>query len=498
MNRLIGASALIGLLALGACGGSGNGPATSETRLDLDYSSAAGERHSYTPYATRSHVYFVRRSDDATLVYIGGDLEPRETLRHVATQNGIRYFMGESRDGVGVDRLKNYEQDLITSNGTDPYGLSGNDFVPFAVQPLLYLDSDFLAPQNAGIREALWDSIQVLNDALPPEFQIVLAGTFHTDTALAGEKFDLSANVLIGGSDISANESIASGFISVTLESSHSIRAICGAGAVACAVNNINRIWGYTTSATLYIPDDFDVSEYMYPRKVIVHELLHALGIQGHVDSIEFPDSIMGTSGEYIPNLGFVISKIDREVLQIMYMSQRTGLYNDWGEWSDTSFHLMGESEDGALRFGVALFNGLPQPWARGVSPDTALADNSRLSGTATWYGTLLGFSGSSPIAGDAELEVSLSTVANDENEQDLRFRDIYFINRFESDSEDRWFHARDIDYKVAVTGNWFVNVGDDGYAQGHLFGAFFGANHEHMGGTVKRTDMVAAFGGSR
>ena len=36
----------------------------------------------------------------------------------------------------------------------------------------------------------------------------------------------------------------------------------------------------------------------MYPRKVIVHELLHALGIVGHVDSIEFPDSIMGTSGE--------------------------------------------------------------------------------------------------------------------------------------------------------------------------------------------------------
>ena len=104
---------------------------------------------------------------------------------------------------------------------------------------------------------------------------------------------------------------------------------------------------------------------------------------------------------------------IDREVLQIMYMHQRSDLYNDWGEWSDTSHHLMGQSEDGALNFGVALFNGLPQPWVRGIAPDTFLVDNSSLSGTATWNGALLGFSGPSPIAGDAALEVQLSTLTD-------------------------------------------------------------------------------------
>ena len=254
-------------------------------------------------------------------------------------------------------------------------------------------------------------------------------------------------------------------------------------------------------AAVLYIPDDFDTSEYVYPRKVIVHELLHALGIVGHVDSIEFPDSIMGTSGEYIPNLGHIISKIDREVLQIMYMNKRSDLYNDWGEWSDTAFHLMGESEDGDVSFGVVLFNGLPQPWARGVKPDTDLADNEDLSGTATWTGSLLGFSGPSPLAGDAELEVDLDTLADDDSEQDLRFRDIYFVNRAESDttdSSDRWFHTREIDYKVAVAGNWFENVKGDDYEQGLVVGSFLGAEHEHMAGTVKRTDMIAAFGGSR
>ncbi len=222
------------------------------------------------------------------------------------------------------------------------------------------------------------------------------------------------------------------------------------------------------------------------------------MGIQGHVDSIEFPDSLMGTAGEFIPNFGFVLSKIDREILQIMYMSQRTDLYNDWGEWSDVSHHFMGASEDGSLRFGVALFNGLPQPWARGRFPNTELADNRRLFGTATWSGALLGFSGPSPIAGTAELQVKTSTLSSPDSVQDLRFRDISFLNRLESDGPDRWFHVRDIDYKVRVIGNGFLNIYGDGYEEGHVFGSFMGPNHEHMGGTVKRTDMVAAFGGSR
>ena len=190
----------------------------------------------------------------------------------------------------------------------------------------------------------------------------------------------------------------------------------------------------------------------MYPRSVIVHELLHALGIQGHVDSVEFPDSIMGTSGEHIPNLGHIISKIDREVLQIMYMSQQSDLYNDWGEWSDTSFHLVGRSDDESLNFGVALFNGSPQPWVRGTKPDMDLVDNNSLSGTATWNGGLLGFSGPSPMAGGVELEVQLATLGDLDSEQNLRFRDIYFVNRFEnsdlSDSSERWSDTRGL-YRV-------------------------------------------------
>ena len=469
----LAASMFVVLALLAGCGGGGRDPTVSVS--GLEYSNAATPRHSYTPYETRSHAYAWapgNPGNDVREVYVGGELEPRERLRHVATETGIQYFMGASRDGVGVDRLKNYESDLVTRNGADPFGLTGDGFKPFSVQPHLYVDRDLLAPENREILRALYDSVLILNDALPPEFQIVLADARAIDIAYRGE-------------------------IMVSLEPPSSIGANCGPGAVACAVNSPTYL-GHTASAKLYIPDDFDTSEYMFPRKVIVHELLHALGIQGHVDSIEFPDSIMGASGEHIPNLGHIIGRIDREVLQIMYMSQRTDLYNDWGEWSDTSFHLVGRTEDGTLNFGVALFNGLPQPWVRGVLPDTRLIDNRRLYGTATWNGRLLGFSGPSPIAGDAQLRVQLRSLGDADNQQHLRFRDIYFLNRFESESPDRWFHTRDIDYKVTVSGNGFHNVRGEGYEQGHVTGVFIGSEHEHMGGTLKRTDMVAAFGGSR
>ena len=199
-----------------------------------------------------------------------------------------------------------------------------------------------------------------------------------------------------------------------------------------------------------------------------------------------------------IPDIPENIARACMQGPPIMYMSKRTDLYNDWGEWSDTSFHLVGRTDDGMLNFGVALFNGLPQPWVRGTVPNMDLVDNKLLRGTATWSGNLLGFSGSSPIAGDAELQVRLSTLAVPDSEQDLRFRDIFFLNRFESDSPDRWFHTRNIDYKVNVFGNEFQNVHGEGYEQGRITGAFLGPEHEHMGGTVKRTDMVGAFGGSR
>ena len=443
-------------LLIAGCGGSM--PVAPEA--PQNYIPTAGTRHTYAPYAspTRIHPTFLGE------LHIGGDVEPREKLDLVFnTDDDINIYMGASRDGVGVHRLENYEADLLAESFS-------NDFRPFSVQPLFYIDPDFMKPENDQMRVALFDSLFLLNDALPPEFQMTYAGT--KDSALASY-----------------------GEIVVSLEDRSSISRNCGATAVACALPGLNR-------AFVRLPDDMDTSEFIYPRSVIVHELLHALGIRGHVDSIEFPDSILGVAGEYIPNGRHIISKIDREVLQIMYMSQLTETYNDWGEWVDVSFHLMGQSEDEAMQFGVALFNGLPQPWAHGTYPDTLLEDNHQLRGTAIWEGSLVGFSGSAPLFGKTELEVNIATLSTDGSEHDLRFRDIFYINRIESSdlsaSSPRWFSTPDIDYKVSISGNFFDNVIGESYEDGWVDGAFMGENHEHMAGTVKRTDMIGAFGGSR
>ena len=461
LSKLLGIIGLVGFLA--GCGGGGELDAVTPGILDsYNYAGAAYQSPNYHPYETASHVHAW-----GDTVYIGGDLEPREELRQVGTENGIRFFMGASRDGVGVNRIRNYEEDLRTRDGSVLAFLSSDGFYPFRVRPRVWIHDKF--SEYPGTTLALAESIKILNDALPPEFQLQFAGTFSADALPADREGNIVAALL----------------------PADTLKVQCGADAVACAGSTILSGANYTRSAVLFIPDDFDTTQYMFPRMVIIHELLHALGIQGHVDSIEFPDSIMGTSGDFFPNPGFTIHRIDREVLQIMYMQQKTDTYNDYGEWSDTTLHIVGRSGDEVVHFGVALFNGLPQPWARGRLPDSALADNANLTGTVSWSGQLLAFSGPSPVIGSVELEVMLSSL---DTTQDLKFRDLYFVNRFESEGDDRWFPSRNLDYKVDISGNEFSHASTEGL----ITGTFLGPEHEAMGGTIKRTDLVGAFGGTR
>ena len=444
-------------------GGGGNDGLESH-----NYTKSAYQSPNYHPHESYSHAYLWSQGDGTTAVYIGGDLEPRENLRQVGAENGFTYYMGASRDGVGIDRILNYEKDLLTKNGT-ALTQTADGFYPFRVKPRILIGAGF-EDTKSPLAHALGDSIRILNDVLPPEFQLYIGGDYHGGATLEG--------------DI-----VVAALPPVQIQTPN----FCGSGSVACAANFFDGPIGsrWTRNAWVFLPDDLDTDQYMATRTVIVHELLHALGIQGHVDSIEFPDSLMGTAGDFFPNPGFTISRIDREVLQIMYMQQRTARYNDLTEWSDTTHHLVGRSDDGDVHFGVALFNGLPQPWARGQFPDTLLMDNRKLRGRVSWEGLLLGFSGVSPIAGDVRLEVMLSRLAAP---QDLKFRDIYFVNRFESEGPDRWFPNRNLDYKVDVVGNEFGHSS----SKGQIRGAFLGSEHEGMAGTIKRTDLVGAFGGTR
>lgn len=451
---------LISAISLASCG-------SGERSFDMqalpgthqpvqDYSGSAYQSPNYHPYETFSNIY----AWDGT-VYIGGDLEPQETLRRVFHQNGIDYFMGTSRDGVGVDRLKDYETDLITSDGTVFSVLSEDGFFPFVTAPQLIV-ADGFGINDTIHGDALRSAVRILNDVLPPEFQIAVWSE-------PSGPYDPNGTILVKAMP------------------SAQIQLECSTAAAACASARISL--GHTQHATVRIPNDFDARDYRYAQSAVIHELLHALGIWGHVDHIEFPDSLMGRTGEFFPNPGFVLNRIDREILQVMYMSQISSRYNNWEEWSDTRFHFLARTEDESVNFGVALFNGLPQPWGRGDEPGVPLADNSVLNGRVSWMGRLLGFSGVSPIFGDVVLDVSLSRL---DEPQRLRFRDILFFNRLGDD--DQWFPTRNLDYTVDIIGNGFWHSSEEG----QIAGSFLGERHEGMAGTIKRTDLVGAFGGNR
>lgn len=176
----------------------------------------------------------------------------------------------------------------------------------------------------------------------------------------------------------------------------------------------------------------------------------------------------------------------------------------DLGPWSDTSTHLLGEfSASGQdVSFGVALRNGLAQPWASGPAPLTDLADNSEISGTASWSGRLLGFTPQAePVAGAAELAVALDTLAGA-----LEFTELEHWTAGDAPGPagtgTTWGDG-DLGYVIAVRGNTFTRPTDidfirEGGDDGIVTGAFFGTRHQAMGGTLQRDDLSAAFGGSR
>ena len=230
----------------------------------------------------------------------------------------------------------------------------------------------------------------------------------------------------------------------------------------------------------------------------LVHEILHALD-RRHPDPALFPHTIMLTSAQSRDN--HTLYPLDRDALLAWYSHLRHGstvasLAEDLGPWSDTSTHLLGEFSAGGedISFGVALRNGLAQPWATGPAPLTDLADNTELSGTASWSGRLLGFTPEAqPVAGAADLTITLDSL-----DGALEFTEMEHWSAGQAPgsagSATLWDDGH-LSYTVEVRGNTFTRIGGD---SGIVTGAFLGTEHQAMGGTLQRDDLSAAFGGSR
>lgn len=234
---------------------------------------------------------------------------------------------------------------------------------------------------------------------------------------------------------------------------------------------------------------------------VVIHELLHTLGMGDHLGPDRFPYSIMTDERtDYDGVTGHILFPVDREALLAAYSVLEPGvlpeeLARELGGWDDVSLHLRGEIDaphGGA--FGVAVRNGLAQPWAEGRMPDTILADSQRLSGTVSWTGRLLGFTPAlQAVGGAADLSVELQTLAG---QLDFSGLEHWPANAAPGrvGSGAQWGDG-DLQYLLTLRGNTFEHTGGDA---GAVTGAFFGQHHEAMGGVLERHDLTAAFGGTR
>ena len=228
---------------------------------------------------------------------------------------------------------------------------------------------------------------------------------------------------------------------------------------------------------------------------LLAHELIHALGAWSHVPSaldtiMELTTAIYATAqdGEQPVSL---LYPADREFLRVLYSSR----YNPddpraFGPWATSSLHIHGNGPHAG--FGVALRNGYAEPWAYGYLPGSDLADNSSLSGSATWTGVLLGLTPrAASVAGDATISVNLGTLAGAAEFTDL---ETWTGAPGDPGTGARWLDG-DLAYAIAVRGNTFRETGGD---EGRLTGIFVGRSHEGATGTLVRSDLTAAFGAAR
>jgi len=243
----------------------------------------------------------------------------------------------------------------------------------------------------------------------------------------------------------------------------------------------------------------------------MVHEILHTLGLTGHVLHEDYPESSLGVvqeNGELfgVPNARRNITqlgKIDADSLTaIRRLYENSGeelieerrllqtadiTLENLGEW-DTSANRLFHNISG-IEYGVLHYQDVAIPYARpstsslSLQPSvTHITENTSISGSATWNGNLLGLDGKfESVQGNVEIGVNLNTLNGNATFTDIVYRN----NRRKS-----W--GDNLNYDIAIGGNFLYS--DDGSVNGR----FYGTSHEGVAGTLGRSDLAAAFGATR
>ena len=456
-SKLTSLMVVAGVLLLAACGGGGGGS-----------SSSTGQPTSGTPPSASNNEYRIHLGIPASdairsPIYRTGNLlrvgvDQGDSLKRLPKVEipgfpdvDVRY--GTISDGAGAAELRDYLSSLE--------GLSQR-LPGYAVR--------VIGAATATERRRVLAAVQLVNAALPENAKLIVGTPLPS--------FSLKDEVDADGLYYGARRELPD-----TIHVEFTPRSEFYSNAAATS-------WG---EYILLARGDFPA--YTDERKAVIlmaHELIHSLGIDGHVP--ERFDSIMEAGNGVYDNVqgirqpASLLYPIDREALRALYGPLRhSNDPNDLGPWASTSEHLYVGNQYGA--FGVASRNGYAESWAYGVTPRTDLASNAQLSGTVNWIGALVGFTSDAlPMVGDAGIAVDLATLAGS-----AAFTDLTIIST-DGSPVPQWAD-RDLHYSIAVTGNTFRETGGDA---GTLTGIFAGRYHEAAGGTLERSDLSAAFGAVR
>ena len=224
----------------------------------------------------------------------------------------------------------------------------------------------------------------------------------------------------------------------------------------------------------------------------LVHEIIHSLGFNGHPGQ-DFSDSIMENAWF---RLDGSLPEIDIAGLQVLYLKLGEDTEPEelsslrLGSWNETSTDIT--SSLGPVAFGVRHANDVSVPFTVGPEPSAPIS-LSQLTGTAIWHGNLLGLASNlQTVAGDASISVDFTSMLGT-----VRFSDLRSYPRLTVPMSEKGLIWGDggLNYDIRVGSNYLYSIGGDA---GVVSGAFYGQNHNHVGGTVERSDLTAAFGGTR
>ena len=386
---------------------------------------------------------------------------PNANLSSIGAKNGVRIYEGRISDGERASNVITYLRQVISDAGY---------LTTFPNPPMV----SFVEGTSDEFATATLHAVRIVNSILPYDKQLILGESYAPDP--------------IDVSDVPYGNI----YVEFIPQQRWPIGSLSEPSILGVAQYSHTRNHeAYASHILIDTGEDLTERDFVH---VIVHELFHSLGFHGHSDARRFPLSILNATyiGDLIPLL---LTEIDKDGVLAAYTRFRPGTPANeitavnLGHWESSSFHVRGEFDmaGGEVAFGVSTRNGMNHPWASGPKPTGSLSNNRLLQETATWEGALLGFTPSSQkITGNTRLDVHLADLMGE-----LQFSNLEYSNNT------TWGDG-DLEYSVHIEENSFHNWGHESKDAGDVNGAFFGRNHEGMGGVLRRHDLTGAFGGKR